>query len=159
MANRIVCKTRRSADVAARGAGLRQRARWLSGKFAQGALSIQGNCHDKDRTPTNRSSWVAVADFRPVLEIEDSQFDRLQHEMTTVSRRLAWIATSIGPAAGAISVTLGPASWGLTETSSTGVLIYTYLMACLISIFFTALILRTVGQLRLVGRWDYAEPS
>lgn len=100
----------------------------------------------------NRNARTAVSSFRPALEITDSEVRRHQHEIATIPRSHARIATASGLGLAAVGVISNPASWGVTEPLTTGSLIHALLVASLVFVFGSVFMVHTVRQLRLVDR-------
>lgn len=92
----------------------------------------------------------ALRDFRPLIEVADSEFARLDYELTVLPRWLGWLAVPLGYGFAALAILGEPEPYGdiiprtilpyLGDIAITGFLVST----------FFALVIRSVRQLRMV---------
>jgi hypothetical protein len=99
----------------------------------------------------NKIAGRSMDAFRPALAVEDLEVARLRYELTVLPRSSGLTAAVAGLIAGPISVSRGPASWGIQPGSSSVVVGYAILIAIASMSFVTAFLLHTVRQLRLVN--------
>jgi len=100
----------------------------------------------------NKTAGQSMDAFRPALAVEEMEVARLRYELTVLPRSAGLAAAVVGLVAGPISVSRGPASWGIQPGSSAVVVGYVILTAIASMSFVTAFLLHTVRQLRLVNR-------
>lgn len=103
----------------------------------------------------NRSASRALKSFRSLLDASDSEFHKIDFELTTLPRRLGWLAallgivTAITQIPGDLANSLGP----VANQAQTGLpAAYFTSVAILFSASFFAFVFRTIRQLRLVSR-------
>lgn len=135
-----------------------QTLRWLEGSEQVGVFNIARLIE----TPIviyflglmhylNYTARLSLDAFRPALAVEELKVDQLRYELTILPRSAGLAAAVVGLIAGPISVSRGPASWGIQPGSSAVVVGYVILTAIASMSFVTAFLLHTVRQLRLVN--------
>jgi hypothetical protein len=102
-----------------------------------------------------RHASRALENFRPLLDISESEFRKIDFELTRFPRNLGWLAILIGITTAILDVsgnlvsTLGPVA-GQARTALPTV--YFTAITAFFSSCFIAFVHRTIRQLRLVGR-------
>jgi len=89
-------------------------------------------------------------DFRPGLSAADSETRILEYRLTTLPRRLGWLALLVGIGVGILSVQSDPAAYGLDTAMTLLPVIYQHAALIFVISAMVALILQTIRQLRLV---------
>ena len=88
--------------------------------------------------------------FRPALAASDADVQIIDYRLTTLPRRLGWLALIVGIIGGVVSVQSDPAGFGLDMTSTWLQVVYqTSTMAFVFAAFITWLI-QMIRQLRLI---------
>lgn len=133
--------------------------RWLDGtlqpgtfdylRFANDSLTIYGLAILHLLSFTARRSLDA---FRPALGKLESEYERLQYELSVLSPRFVLITTGIGILLAVMSLASDPVAWGITQETSLISNIFTVAQATLMNVSFIGFIAQTIRQLRLIAR-------
>jgi hypothetical protein len=94
----------------------------------------------------------SLSDFRPALVMSDSEYNKLEYELTTMPSRLGLLSGGVGMLLGIFSVFSDPVGWGIYENTSTFVSIYVYIFAAIIMASGGVFFVHIIRQLRLVNR-------
>jgi hypothetical protein len=97
----------------------------------------------------NYMAGRALTQFRPLLQLNDSEFDRLEYELTTLPARSALIATGIGLVITAISFLITPADPIMADLVRKPLTQLVFLVGNAILAVF---VYHTIRQLRMVSR-------
>lgn len=89
--------------------------------------------------------------FRPVLKASEPELNHLEYRLTTLPRRLGWLAVLIGIVAGIASVQSDPAVYGLNVTNTILPTIYQTVGQSFVIASGSGLIFQTIRQLRFVN--------
>ena len=90
-------------------------------------------------------------EFRPLLESSDSELHIQNYRLTTLPRRIGWVAILIGIGLGFASVQSDPEVYGLDVTSTLLPVIFQHVAQSFVIAVGAALIAQIIRQLRLVN--------
>ena len=96
------------------------------------------------------AGW-SFRDFRPLLKSSESELRTLEYRLTTLPRRLGWLAILIGIAGGIASVQSDPETYGLDKAMTLLPEMYSYVAQSFVIAAGVALIAQIIRQLRLVN--------
>jgi hypothetical protein len=99
----------------------------------------------------NETARQALREFRPALQIDDTQYNTLEYELTVVPARAGFLAGLFGLALAILSLASTPAAFGLSSTTSTATSIVIILYIIIQAPFYAVLVYHTLRQLRLVA--------
>jgi hypothetical protein len=98
----------------------------------------------------NATARRALREFRPALQIDETEYVILEYELTAVPARPARIATLVGMALAVFSLLSTPEAFGLRSGTSTATALILILYSVIQSPFYIILVYHTLRQLRLV---------
>ena len=100
----------------------------------------------------NATARQSLEGFRPALAVSDSEFARLQYELTVLPRTTGIVCLLAGALFAAISVSDSPAGYGVGGNTSAFTSVYSVLFLAVTMAFYLLFLVHTVRQLRLVNR-------
>ena len=81
---------------------------------------------------------------------QDDEAREIEHHLTTLPRRLGWLAALLGLAIAVAGIQSGPAAFGLDHANTPLPFVYQYMNTTFAMASVAAVLIRTVRQLRLV---------
>jgi len=100
----------------------------------------------------NTGMYWLDGSLRPILKLSDAEYSSIAYQLTTLPRRLGFLALLVGPPFGIMSVVANPTSWDLSGSSSMFMIVYRGAIAVSILTFSAVFFLHTIHQLRVVDR-------
>jgi len=100
----------------------------------------------------NSTARQSLQAFRPALAVSDSEFARLEYELTVLPRTTGIVCLLAGILFAAISVSDSPAGYGVGGDASAVTSVYSVLFLAVTMTFYVLFLVHTVRQLRLVNR-------
>ena len=89
--------------------------------------------------------------YRPLLKAPDTDLQTLEYRLTTLPRRLGWLAVSLGLGLAILSLQADSSSFGLDVALTWWPVVYLYIMVIFTFSCMFALLIQTIRQLRLVN--------
>lgn len=99
----------------------------------------------------NSTARRSLEIFRPALGKLESEYERLQYELTTMPPRFVLITTGVGILLTAMSLASDPVAWGITKDTSLLTNIFSVAQASLATVSFIGFFAQAIRQLRLIG--------
>jgi hypothetical protein len=100
----------------------------------------------------NTTARGALANYRPLLDVEDREYATLEYTLTRIPRRVGLIATFLGSVIGAANFFSSPESWGVTSNSSVLATASTLIQAMVVYVGVTYWGVQVIRQARTVDR-------
>ena len=99
--------------------------------------------------------WIAsrsLQTFRPLLEVDDAEFSRIDYELTTIPRKLDWFVIPVCVFMAYPYLVNNPVTWGNLIPNSFLPLLVTWVIITFFNITFFTLTIRIIRHLRLIRK-------
>jgi hypothetical protein len=93
-----------------------------------------------------------LRDFRPLMDVDDSEFTRIDLEFATLPRKLGWLTVPLGFGFAIANIIGEPEPYGDYVIQSSLPIIFDIIISGFMISVFYALLIRSIRQLRLVNK-------